>query len=623
MNGLSVVIVALLFASLPVVHGVELKLSYDANGNLVTGDGKYRVYNGLNQLSKVYNGSNATGLLLEEYTYHPTQERILFKKVYNNDTTLKETTYYLTTTFMQVVNASGTYNITEVYHDGQLVAQNTNGAKVFIHGDQKGSTTVVTSDATTGNTSGSLPQMIFQDSFCSSDRGYSGYDARDSSQCSLNKTNSYGNIYSPNEAFETNYADSVADFNLTVVFRYPGGTNNKFYPTVTCASLGSTSNRFNFEQGNSTHFHIKADRGGWSSTNDVPYNTTITALFETNATTNRSRACIGTSCTNWETYTRDAGAEDCFATSFTSISGGAFQIYNVTGWQNLKAYNTTGTNVTILETNTYSPFGERLNNSNMRLGYEGKEADTVVGDTDFAARRYRPDYGIFTQPDKVLQDVYTPQDLNAYTFERNNPLKYTDQNGQDAIVVNNPTQAGGFGHIYLIVGNDHTGYTRIEVLGKDGSLPGDPHLEISPRTNTFSLRKDDRSITYPTSEAQDKAMLSAAREYKASPLPYVAGVFDCDTTTASIAGRGGVPYTAVFVVPNWNFKLAQVQQFTRAASVKIVKTLGGSTRSPLGYSASAGGYVTSDGRVYPTSNSQWVPASQTQGGSAKQSSSKK
>jgi len=433
MNRLSAVVVALLFASLPVVHAVELKLSYDANGNLVTGDGKYRVYNGLNQLARVYNGTNATGLLLEEYSYHPTQERILVKKVYNNDTSLKETVYYISQTFVQVVNSSGTYNTTYVYHDGQLVAQNTNGTKLFIHGDQKGSTTVVTSDATAGNTSGTLPQQIFQDSFCSSDRGYTGYDARDSGQCSLNKTNSYGNIYSPNEGFETNYADSVADFNLTLVFRYPGGTNNKFYPTVTCASLGSTSNRFNLEQGNSTHFHIKADRGGWSSTNDVPYNTTQTAKFETNATTNRSRACIGTSCTNWETYARDAGAEDCFATSFTSISGGAFQIYNVTGWQNLKAYNTTGTNVTIIETNAYSPFGERLNAGSVRFGYEAKEADSVVGDTDFTARKYRPDLGLYAQPDTIFQNAYDPQLLNRYSFERNSPYRYTDPTGRDVI----------------------------------------------------------------------------------------------------------------------------------------------------------------------------------------------
>jgi hypothetical protein len=52
-------------------------------GGLTTKDDKYRVYNGLNQLSKVYNGTDTTGTLLESYIYHPTEERILAKKQYS------------------------------------------------------------------------------------------------------------------------------------------------------------------------------------------------------------------------------------------------------------------------------------------------------------------------------------------------------------------------------------------------------------------------------------------------------------------------------------------------------------------------------------------------------------
>src|ERR1022692_3215289 len=179
-----------------------------------------------------------------------------------------------------------------------------------------------------------------------------------------------------------------AEFNLSVTVKYASGTNNRFYPTVTCGSLGSTSNRFNFEQGDATHFHIKADRGGWTSTAHYLYNATITAIT-TNVTTNRSMACIGNTCTSWETYTRDAGAEDCDAMSFGSIQGGAFQIYNVLVYQDLKPYDTTsnGTTglgtVTILERNTYTPFGSITSGGTLsKKGYEGKEADFLVGDTD-------------------------------------------------------------------------------------------------------------------------------------------------------------------------------------------------------------------------------------------------
>lgn len=36
---------------------------------------------------------------------------------------------------------------------------------------------------------------------------------------------------------------------------------------------------------------------------------------------------------------------------------------------------------------------------------------------------------IFTQPDSQISDVYDPQSLNRYMFERGNPYKYTDPTG--------------------------------------------------------------------------------------------------------------------------------------------------------------------------------------------------
>jgi len=86
---------ALLIISLPVCFADSISLSYDANGNLVTGDGIYREYNSLNQLWKVRNGSNSSGTLLQEYTYHPVEERVLIKKNYWNNGSVKETAYRL------------------------------------------------------------------------------------------------------------------------------------------------------------------------------------------------------------------------------------------------------------------------------------------------------------------------------------------------------------------------------------------------------------------------------------------------------------------------------------------------------------------------------------------------
>jgi hypothetical protein len=57
-----------------------ISLIYDKNGNLVTGDGIYREYNSLNQLWLVYNGSDSSGNLLQNYTYHPVEEMVLVKR---------------------------------------------------------------------------------------------------------------------------------------------------------------------------------------------------------------------------------------------------------------------------------------------------------------------------------------------------------------------------------------------------------------------------------------------------------------------------------------------------------------------------------------------------------------
>jgi len=131
----------------PMVWAATLNLIYDANGNIISGDGRFRVYNSFNQLSAIYNGStNVSNQLLEEYMYHPIEERILVKKVYNAGGVLNQTVYYISQNFVKIVLANGTaLNYTYVYHEGQLVAQlNPDGSKIFILGNHEGSSSVIT-----------------------------------------------------------------------------------------------------------------------------------------------------------------------------------------------------------------------------------------------------------------------------------------------------------------------------------------------------------------------------------------------------------------------------------------------------------------------------------------------
>ena len=60
---------------------------------------------------------------------------------FNEDGT-NETVYYISKEFVRAINTTGTYDYTYVYHEGQLVAQEVNGVKQFIHGDHLGSSLV-------------------------------------------------------------------------------------------------------------------------------------------------------------------------------------------------------------------------------------------------------------------------------------------------------------------------------------------------------------------------------------------------------------------------------------------------------------------------------------------------
>ncbi|MBN2881320.1 hypothetical protein JXM83_04685 [Candidatus Woesearchaeota archaeon] len=143
MNRTITLLMMFLIMSIPICYATELHLIYDANGNLVSGDGYYREYNSLNQLSSIRNES-VNGTLLQTYVYDPVEERIIIKTDYVKN----ETTYYFSQEKVRVVNRTGTYNFLYVYHEGQLVAQVLpNGTKQYIADDQKGSASVLLSQS--------------------------------------------------------------------------------------------------------------------------------------------------------------------------------------------------------------------------------------------------------------------------------------------------------------------------------------------------------------------------------------------------------------------------------------------------------------------------------------------
>ncbi len=84
----------------------------------------------------------------------------------------------------------------------------------------------------------------------------------------------------------------------------------------------------------------------------------------------------------------------------------------------------------VVENTLYSPHGEILSGGTLsRFDSEGKEFSSVTGDTDFHFRKMNPSWGLFLQPDTLIPNVYDPQSLNRYMFERGNPYKNVDKDG--------------------------------------------------------------------------------------------------------------------------------------------------------------------------------------------------
>jgi RHS repeat-associated protein len=254
-------LIVLLVLSIPVTFAYqEYSLIYDGNGNLITGDGKFRVYNDFNQLVEVYSGNDTSGEELEFYLWHPTEDRILMKKVFNGSVYPEEVVVYVNDNFdKSYTNPSADAFINETY---------------YVYDDY-----------------GLVGEEIYNTTF----RGVDDQPV------------------------------------------YPATFLQKiFYHSD---HLGST-------------------------------------------------------------------------TVITNSSGG------------------------VVEETFYDPYGEIISGGEKsRYDYEGKEFSSVTGDYDFNFRKYDPELGIFTQPDAVLVNVYDPQQLNRYSFERRNPYGYVDRDGK---TINDP-----------------------------------------------------------------------------------------------------------------------------------------------------------------------------------------
>ena len=87
----------------------------------------------------------------------------------------------------------------------------------------------------------------------------------------------------------------------------------------------------------------------------------------------------------------------------------------------------------VVEETTYKPYGETIDGGDSTFLYNSKELDTNTNMYYYGARYYDPFFRKFTQPDTNIPELYNPQDLNRYSYVRNNPYKYVDPSGENPV----------------------------------------------------------------------------------------------------------------------------------------------------------------------------------------------
>jgi RHS repeat-associated protein len=86
------------------------------------------------------------------------------------------------------------------------------------------------------------------------------------------------------------------------------------------------------------------------------------------------------------------------------------------------------------ESTRYWPYGStRTGAVGTPYRYTGQELDSASGLYYYVARWYDGALGRFLQPDTIVPSAANPQDLNRFSYARNNPVHYLDPDGQNPV----------------------------------------------------------------------------------------------------------------------------------------------------------------------------------------------
>jgi RHS repeat-associated protein len=120
----------------------------------------------------------------------------------------------------------------------------------------------------------------------------------------------------------------------------------------------------------------------------------------------------------------------------------------------------------------YAPFGAPLEQPKNDTGYTGHEFDTDLGLNYMQARYYDPVIGRFYANDPLgFRDIHS---FNRYAYANNNPFKYVDPDGKDAIAIVFPDykistgfgKVSGLGHAGVLLVDNKSGLTKYYEYGR-------------------------------------------------------------------------------------------------------------------------------------------------------------
>ncbi|MCZ2074055.1 MAG: RHS repeat-associated core domain-containing protein, partial [Bryobacterales bacterium] len=172
--------------------------------------------------------------------------------------------------------------------------------------------------------------------------------------------------------------------------------------------------------------------------------------------------------------------------------------------------------------------------SEVTLRFTGKERDGETGLDYFGARYYSGAQGRWTSPDLInltWDRLGNPSNtLNKYVYAANNPLKFTDPDGQDITLFYQPsassTNLGDYGHAFLGAYDQST--NQVEFLDYYPAARNALRLQggefVGPgavNNGTFSERTSGfASLTIQTTPEVTQKVMAFMRDFKARKPGY-------------------------------------------------------------------------------------------------------